>query len=502
MQEAAQAWLSDGVFVLEVHPFEETRTSSNEVNRKQLPAAGKPASLKLPELQRFSLRNGLKVVLAERHEAPVVQFDLVFNAGYAADKGQLPGTASMTLSMLDEGSADYDSLALSEEQQRLGASIGTGSSLDSASISLSALSHLLDPSLALYAEVVQRPSFPAHELERLKQQRLAGIAQEKAQPMSLALRVLPPLLYGDEHAYGLPLTGSGDETSTAALKRDDLLAFHQQWIRPDNATLVVVGDTSTAELKPLLESHFGGWRVPGRRPAAIALPTVKRPSAARVFLMDRPGAEQTVILAGHVAPPRGDKQDIAMDTLNAILGGMFTSRLNLNLREDKHWAYGARSLLMDAKGQRPFIAYAPVQADKTAPAMQEILKELQAIRSAKIATPVELKAAQDNLTLKLPGQHETTGQVLGSLEELVVYALPDDYFNSYVEKVRDLQQADMKTAAQHLLHPDNLTWVVVGDLKRIEAPVRALKLGAVKVLDSDGKPIKYCLLYTSPSPRD
>lgn len=490
VQATVQKWLSDGVYVLEVHPFKETKTTPNKVNRKQVPAAGKPASLKLPELQRFTLRNGLKVVLAERHEAPVVQFDLVFNAGYAADKGRLPGTASMTLNMLDEGSADFDALALSEEQQRLGAGIGTGSSLDSASISLSALSHLLDPSLSLYAEVVQRPSFPAHELARLKQQRLAGIAQEKAQPMSMALRVLPPLLYGEDHAYGLPLTGSGDEASTKALTRDDLIAFHQQWIRPDNATMVVVGDTSVAELKPLLETHFGKWRATGPRNMAKRLPTVKLPKASRVFLMNRSGAEQTVILAGHVAPPRGDKQDIAMGTLNAILGGMFTSRLNLNLREDKHWAYGARSLLMDAKGQRPFIAYAPVQADKTAPAMQEIFKELQSIRSSRIATTKELKAAQDNLTLKLPGQHETTGQVLGSVEELVVYDLPDDFFNTYVQKVRGLKQADMKAAAQRLLHPQSLTWVVIGDLKRIEGPVRALKLGTVSVLDSDGKPVK------------
>ncbi len=488
VRQVARNWLSDGVYILEVHPFKQGKTLADKVNRKQLPAASKPPELRLPEIQRFSLRNGLKVVLAERHEAPVAQFSMVFNAGYAADKGLKPGTASMTMAMLDEGTSDYDSLDLSQELERLGASLGAGSTLDSSSINLSALSHLLDPSLALYAEVIRNPTFPAHELARLKQQRLAGIAQEKSQPMSLALRVLPPLLYGRNHVYGIPFTGSGDEASTIALERDDLVNFHRQWIQPDNATLVVVGDTTVAEMQPLLESHFGNWRNKNRTRLPIRPASVSQAESPRIFLMDRPAAEQTVILAGHLATPRGDKADIAMETLNAILGGMFTSRLNLNLREDKHWAYGARSLLMDAKGQRPFIAYAPVQADKTAPAMREILKELHEIRSERIATAKELKAAQDNLTLKLPGQHETTRQVMGSLVEQVIFGLPDDYFSTYVTRVRALSQSDMKAAARSLILPESLTWVVVGDLKRIEAPIRQLGIGSVQRLDADGNP--------------
>ncbi|MGB1581427.1 MAG: insulinase family protein, partial [Nevskiales bacterium] len=490
VQAAAQQWLSDGVFVLSVEPFKEGKTSKDLVDRSQLPAAGTPPALALPALQRFKLSNGLDVVLAERHEIPVVQISLVFDAGYAADAGSKPGTASMTLGMLDEGTQSYDALALAEAQQRLGANITTASSLDTSTISLSALSNLLDPSLALYAEVVRKPAFPASELQRLKQQRLAGIAQEKAQPMSLGLRVLPPLLYGNKHAYGLPLTGSGDETSTRALQLTDLRHFHESWIRPDNASLVIVGDTQLATIKPLLEEHFGDWQVPAKPKPSKTLSPVERPAKAKIYLMDRPQAEQTVIIAGHVIPPTGHDADIAMETLNSILGGMFTSRLNLNLREDKHWAYGARSLFMDAKGQRPFIAYAPVQADKTAPAMQEILKELQQIKGPRPPKPPELRAAQDNLTLKLPGQHETSGQVMATLLDQLVFNLPDNYYNQYVSRVRGLKQRDMQTAADVLLHPEQLTWVVVGDLKTIEAPVRKLGIGEVQVLDSDGKPVK------------
>ena len=489
VQTTAEQWLSDGVFVLQVLPFEEGKTLQTEVDRSQLPKAGNPPALSLPDLQRFELGNGLQVVLAQRQEVPVVQMSLVFDAGYAADTAHSPGTASMALAMLDEGTEKYDALALNEAQQRLGASISTSSSLDSSSINLSALSNLLDPSLDLYAEVVRRPAFPEKELERLKQQRLASIAQEKARPMTLGLRVLPPLLYGEAHAYSQPLTGSGDEQSTKALKIEDLQGFYQNWIRPDNASLVVVGDTSVEELKPLLEKHFGDWQPPEHAAPKKTLNTVERPAKPRIYLMDRPGAEQSVIIAGHVIPPRGHDQDIALETLNSILGGMFTSRLNMNLREDKHWAYGARSLIMDAQGQRPFLAYAPVQADKTAPAMQEILKELTQIKGPRPTKPTELKAAQDNLTLKLPGQHETTGQVLGSLVEQLIYALPDDYYNQYVTRVRDLEAPDMRASAE-LLHPSQLTWVVVGDLGNIEAPVRQLGMGEVHILDKDGKAVK------------
>lgn len=488
LTSTAKEWLSDGSLILEVHPHQGGKVAESKVDRSKLPVGGKPPSLSLPARQTFSLSNGIPVILAERHETPVVQFQFLFDAGYAGDIDTPQGTASMTMSMLDEGTPGYDALELSAELERLGANLSAGASLDSSTISLSSLSTKLDDSLSFYAEVVREPAFPERELERLRQQRLAGIQQEKAKPMSLALRVMPPLLYGDAHPYGIPFTGSGTEASAKAITRDHLITYQNQWLRPDNATLIIVGDTTVEAIKPLLEKHFGDWAAPKISKPAKAFSTVNKAERSQVYLMDRPGAEQTVILAGHIAPPYRTPDNTALKTLNSILGGMFTSRLNMNLREEKHWSYGARSMLMNAREQRPFIAYAPVQADKTAESMREILKELKDISSNRPPIPTELAAAQNNLTLKLPGQHETTSQVLGSIANTVVFDLPPNYYEEYVSQVRALKRNDMMQAAKTLIAPGQLTWVVVGDLEKIEKSVRDLKFGPVQVLDTEGRP--------------
>ncbi len=481
----ARHWLSDGVFSLEVEPFNEGKTLGHKVDRSALPDAGTPQDLRLPKTLRFTLDNGIPVLLAKRHEAPLVQFKWIFDAGYASDMHHPAGTASMTMAMLDEGTENYDALELSAELERLGATIATGSSLDASTVSLSTLTQKLDASLALYADVVLQPTFPKTELERLRQQRIAGIKQEQASPMSLAMRVLPPLLYGKGHPYGIPMTGSGNIESANAITREDLISFRQQWLRPDNATLIVVGDTTEQQIRPLLEKHFGGWKKPEQAVIKKKFTTVNKPPATQIYLMDRPGAEQSTILAGQVSVPYKNEQSTALITLNSILGGMFTSRLNMNLREDKHWSYGARSLLMQAREQRPFMAYAPVQVDKTAESMQEILKELTDIRSTRPAIPSELAAAQNNLTLKLPGQHETSSQVLSSIANTVIYDLSENYYSSYISEIRGLTRKDMQAAAKSLVDPNKLIWVVVGDLSKIEAPIRALNLGPVTIINAD-----------------
>jgi zinc protease len=259
VRDTARRWLDDGVYVLEVRPFGNHAAGGGEVDRSRLPEIGEALALELPDVRRFELDNGLKVWLAERHQAPVVQFQMVLDAGYAADPADAPGTASLALAMLDEGTAGRDALQISAELDRLGAQLATDSSLDASSVSLSALATRLDDSLALYADVIRNPTFPGHELARLKQQRLAQIEQEKSNPTSLALRTLGPLLYGEDHAYGVPLTGSGKRDAVAMLDVTDMQGFHRHWVRPDNATLVVVGDTDIAALRPLLEKHFGDW---------------------------------------------------------------------------------------------------------------------------------------------------------------------------------------------------------------------------------------------------
>jgi len=484
VRDTAKTWLSDGVYVLEVKPFGKHSTHKTDVDRSKLPDIGDAPDLNLPELQHAELENGLKIRLAERHEAPVVQFRLIMDAGYAADPETTPGIAGMTLAMLDEGTKRRNALEISSESDSLGANISSGSSLDSSTVNLSAISSLVDESMDLYADIVRNPAFPEKELERLKKQRLAQIQQEKSSPTSLALRVFGPLLYGDQHAYGIPLTGSGTEAAVEKIAVSNLQEFHKQWIRPDNATLVVVGDIKMSELKPLLEKHFGDWQTGTAELPKKRLPQIEQPNGQRIYLLNRPGSQATII-AGNLAPPKSDPQNIAMNTLNSILGGAFNSRLNLNLREEKRWSYGARSLLMDAKAQQPFIAYASVQTDKTAASMKEMLSEIRSISSKRPPTASELADAQNNLTRKLPGENETSGAIAGTLSESVIFNLPEDYYDSYVSRVSSLDIPELTAAAKSMLAPDALTWVVVGDLEAIEANVRKLNWGPVEVLNED-----------------
>jgi len=276
-------------------------------------------------------------------------------------------------------------------------------------VRLSALKSKLDPSLDLFADVILNPSFPEADFEREQRLQLDAIQQEQKEPFSMALRVFPSLLYGPGHAYGNPLTGSGTATSVAKITRDDLVKFHETWFRPNNSTLAVVGDTSLAEITPKLEKLFAGWK-PGQIPVKN-LSAVQLAPKPVVYIVDRPGATQSVILAGHVAIPPNTPQEIAIQAMNDDIGGTFSSRLNMNLREDKHWAYGAGSVVLGARAQRPFIIFAPVQTDKTKESLAEVNKELRAILRDRPVTEEELARIQANETLSLPGSRETLNSV-------------------------------------------------------------------------------------------
>jgi zinc protease len=484
MHETAKRWLSDGVYVLAVHPFPEWKNTTADVDRAKVPDAGTPPAGRLPAFSRAKLSNGLTLVVAERHAVPVVSFNLLVDAGFASDQMAAPGTAKLAGNMLDEGTKTRSALQISDALALLGADLGTGSDVDTTTVSLSALKAKLDPSLDIFADVVLNPSFPASDLDRLKKQQLAAIQQEAVQPFGMALRVLPRLIYGDQHAYGTPLTGSGTAESVSKLTRDDVLRFHTTWFKPNNATLVVVGDTTLAEIQPRLERLFAPWKagdVPKKNVGAVPART-----RSEVYLLDRPGAQQSIILAGQAAPPKANPQEIAIEAFNTALGGAFVSRLNLNLREDKHWSYGAGSLFFDARGPRPFIAYAPVQTDKTKESLQEVAKELKAIRGDRPVTAAELQFAKDKRILTLAGRWETAGAVAGSLGEIVRFGYDDGYFETYPAKVRALSVEEV-AAATKLLDPDHLIWVVVGDRSKIEAGIRELNLGELRVVDADGK---------------
>jgi zinc protease len=484
---SAKRWLSDGVYTLEVRPYPEFRAAQAAADRSRLPEPGTPPAAKFPELERATLSNGLKIVLARRAAIPQVRFDLLLDAGFASDQSAIPGTASLAMAMLDEGTTRRTSLQISDQLAQLGANLGTGSKLDVSSVSLEALKENLDASLDIYGDVILNPTFPRTDFERLKKQRLAQIQQEKADPVGLALRVFPGLLYGPDHAYANPWTGSGTEESTARIKREDLVRFHQTWFKPNHATLVVVGATTMAEIKPRLERLFASWK-PGEVPAKN-IATVGQQQRPVVYLIDRPGSLQSLIIAGHIAPPKANPKEVTIETMNGVLGGDFSSRINMNLREDKHWAYGAYTFLRDARGQRPFVAYAPVQTDKTKEAVIELDKELRGIVKDRPVQPAELSRAQASLTLTLPGSWETMSALAGSIGNIVTFGLDDRYYDTFADKVRAQTVESVTAVAGEVVHPDQLVWVVVGDRSKIEPGLRELKLGEIRLIDTDGKPV-------------
>jgi zinc protease len=485
LRAAAQHWLSDGVYILEVDPFPDYKTASAGADRGKAPDTGTPPELKLPKLQRATLSNGLKIILAERHEVPLVNFTLATDAGFASDASTTPGTANLAMQVLTDGTRTRNALQISDELESFGATLRGSSNLDLSFISLSALSAKLDPSLDLFADVVLNPSYPETEVKREQKLVLAGIEREQNTPATLALRVLPALLYGAGHPYGNPLTGSGTKESVAKLTREDLVKFHDTWLHPNNSTLIVVGDTTLDEVTPKLEKLFAGWKS-GSAPAKN-VETVPVASKSAVYLIDKPGALQSVIIAGVVAPPRANPQEIAIEAMNDSLGGTFGGRMNMNLREDKHWSYGVRTVLHDARSQRPFYAVAPVQTDKTKESLVEMNKEFRGIVGDHPIGADELAKIQANETLKLPGSRETLAALGQSVVDLVQFGLPDDYYDTYAGKVRALKTSDVSAAAKEVVRPDNLVWIVVGDRAKIEPGVRELNLGEFRLMDTDGK---------------
>jgi zinc protease len=486
LKAAANRWLADGVYVLEVHPFPEYKTTTG-ADRSKAPEPGPAPDLKLPKLQRATLSNGLKVILAERHEVPLVQAWMTVDAGYAADQFATPGTASMTTALLDGGTKTRTALQISDQLEMLGAELRANSNLDLSTVSLSALKAKLDPSLDLFADVILNPSFPEVDFKRQQKQQLAAIQREENTPVQMALRVLPGLLYGQGHAYGNPLTGSGTPQSIGKMTREDLVKFHDVWFRPNNATVIVVGDTTLAEMKPKLEKLFAAWKagdVPRKN-----IGDVGAPATSVVYLIDKPGALQSVIVAGAVVAPPSTPDEIAINAMNDALGGTFGSRLNMNLREDKHWSYGAQSRLFRARGQRPFLAIAPVQTDKTKDSLAEMNKEFRGITGDRPVSAEELVRIQLNETLSLPGSRETSDEVGQSVLELVQFGWPDDYYGTMAGKIRALNTGNLNDAAKELIHPDKIIWVVVGDRAKIEAGVREVGLGEVRLLSPDGKPL-------------
>ncbi len=486
LQAVATRWLQDNrPFILTVEPKGRLAATQPAIDRSAgPPPAGPMPTVNFPEFTRHSLKNGLEVVIATQASIPLVEIALIVDAGFAADQHARPGTSSLSLSMLDEGTQSRSALQISEELALVGARLSAASGLDTSTVQLSALRENLNESLELFADVVLYPSFPDDELKRLRRVGLARIQQEKNEPVSQALRVMPRLLYGQGHPYAQPLTGSGTEADLNALTREDLEAFHATWFKPNHATLIAAGDITPDELLPKLEKLFADWE-PGETPAKLLAQGTK-PTGSTLYVLDRPDAEQSVIFAGQLVPPKNNPDEVAIDALNNIFGGLSSGRINMNLREDKGWAYGAYSFVLDARGRRPWLAYSSVQTDKTTESIAEFKREFAEIASTNAPTAAELATAVRSDTLSLPGRWETLRNVTGALAETVRFGLPDDHWSSYAERVANVALDDVRRTGAELIDADAITWVVIGDREAILPGLKSLGFEQIRDLDADG----------------
>jgi len=501
VKAALQRWLTRPVFALAVTPGERTEkgetmggwgdeaTSPAPKPDARKPAAKLPpapkraappvapvADLAFPQVERAQLSNGIPIALARRTAVPKLIVSLSFDAGYAADALDTPGTQGLMLEMLDEGTTKLDATQIAEAQERLGAAITTGGSIDRSSINLSALSANLGPSLELMADVVRKPAFADGEVARVKDQQLAELAQTLSTPRALANRELTKVLYGS-HPYGQPGDGLGDEASLSALTPAALKAAHDKWLRPDLARITVTGDITMAQLLPLLEKAFGDWQAPATpkpvKDLAAAIPA-PRP---RVVLIDRPNSPQSVIVAGRVLPMTGKTPDMeALDLANEVLGGGFLSRLNSDLREDKGWSYGSYSGVRSPVGPRSFSVVAPVQADRTGDSIKAILSNMKAFPTAKPVDTEEYNRATEGNIRALPNRFESNGDVLGAIATNDILGRPDDYYATLATRYRALDAKAIDTAAKSWLQPDGLTFIVVGDRKLVEPQLKRVGL--------------------------
>ena len=485
---AGRTWLTDGSYALEVLPFPEYSAASAGADRSAMPAPGAAPMAAFPDFERTTLSNGLQVVLAPRNGVPTVSMNLIVNAGSAVDPSGKAGVAALAPSVMTNGTDELDALEISDRLQLLGATLGAGSSVDSTTVSMNAIASRLEPSLALYADVILNPAFRSDDFRRAQTQQISGIQQSNRNPGAIANRVMAASIYGPENPYGRPSTGN--EASVQALTTADAEAFHQTWFRPDNATLVVVGDTSMAELVPMLEQAFAGWRAPATAlPARMMAQPLAPAARPRVLIVDRAGP-QSIVAAGRLAPALDPATEATVDTMNTVLGGAFTSRINMNLREDKHWSYGAGSGVRNARGPRLFIATAGVQSDKTAESITEVRRELSDVVGRRPITEAELAATRANLVLGMAGGWETNAAVMGDLTQMVVYGLPEDYYDGFAAGVTGTTSQSATMAARAIVGDGPTVWVIVGDRAAIEPRIRALNIGDVQVVDTEGRPVQ------------
>lgn len=485
-----QRWLSRPVLAITVAPGEReayaeaaaTRAKPTPpaplaiAKRDPMPGVGEMKALDFPDVQRARLGNGVEVVYARSGTVPLTQVAVEFDAGVAADPGDALGTQRLMLSLLDQGTTTRNAVQIAEENERLGATLTTQAGLDRTAVFLAVVSPNLAPGLDLLADVVRNPAFAAEDLQRVRAQQLAAIEQERTSPNGIGGRVLPGLLYGKTHPYGRPFSGLGNTDAVQALDRDDLVAFHQRWIRPDNARLFVVSDRPLAELQPLLQARFGEWKAPavakGSKDFSAALPAPK----PRIVLVDRPQSPQSLILGAEVLPVSGKDDLVAFNAANEVIGNGFLSRINQDIRETRGWSYGLNGRVTLAEQRSPYIIAAPVQANRTGESIQVLIDQYRGFLGDKGVTEAERVRTINGNVRSLPGGFETSASVLNALRTNALYGRADNYWETLGPKYQQLSAADMDAAARRILDNRNLVWVVVGDAATVKPQLQSLGL--------------------------
>jgi zinc protease len=478
-----QTWVDDNAYVLTISPENKFTTVSSDIDRSTgVPYPDGKVSFSFPTVETATLDNGSKLVLASRRDVPLVEMSIVFDYGYSQESDGELGYLNFAMDMLNEGTKKNDSLSWSSKVDALGSNVGYGSSLDSSSISLSSLKDNLSATLDLVFETIESPTFPQAEIDRIQKQVLAGIKQEENQPTAVAFRNIGKILYGENHPYGKPLTGSGTTESISKVSRDQLIKYFKNAVNPSQATFVVVGDISLNEAVNLLNEKTKNWKSTTAS-EKVELFDVALPEERKIYLINKPNAIQSFILAGQLLPPTGTKDEILIDYMNYPIGGSFTSRINMNLREDKSWSYGVRTRLGDAKGQRSLLVSAPVQTDKTIPSIQELIREYDEYLSTNPVTTDELAKAKASRTLRLPGQFETLGALLGGVRDIAQYSRDTSYLDDLSDLLSQPTLDEVRQTTLNYVKPNQWTWLIVGDLSKIEQGIRDLGIGEVIVID-------------------
>jgi zinc protease len=459
--------------------------AGDQIDRTQRPQ-GKPAPvIHLPEIQKTSLKNGLQVWLVESHKLPLVALSLIIPSGTDHDPAGQSGIATMTADMLDEGTKTRSSLQIADDLDAIGANLGTSANTDGSFVNLGTLSRHLDKALEIFADVVVNPVFPEKDFNRLKKQRLAGLLQQHDQPTAIANNAFNYILYGTEHPYGN--NPMGTEQSVQTMTVEDLQKFYHSYYRPGHATLVIVGDAKLSDLTGKLEKLLAGWEP--APPPAFSLPPTPEVEKRTVYLIDKPNAAQSEIRIGYPALARSTPDYFPVLLMNRMLGGQFTSRINLNLRERHGYTYGATSAFRFLKGAGPFVAASGVITEKTDSSVVEFLHELMLMQE-KGLTADELAYSKKGAVGSFALAFETPAQIAGALQAIVLYGLPENYFNSYLQNIESVTLADVQRVASKYLNSSKMAVLVVGDLAKIKGKVTALGLGDVILCDTDGKKLQ------------